>query len=237
MNDNIVTEETFIDFTCPHCGEEVSFPAGCAGLVRDCFSCQEPLVVPQTGGEAAPIPLPVTSERLVLRRFKGPDWRNLLAMVSEQDFLGSPFFGDTEESVTRWLEADTVVKLTTPGSIFTLAIETVEGGQIIGYLSFKFDAEMLEADFYVVVRGTFQKKGYGTEAVKAALGFCFDGLSLHRVEATCESTNAGACRLLQKAGLRREGEFVKDHKGAGGEWANTASYAILREEWTTPAAQ
>jgi len=78
--------------------------------------------------------------------------------------------------------------------------------------------------------------------VAALLDFCFNGIKLHRVTASCDSRNVAACRLLEKAGMRREGEFLKDHF-ADGEWFNTFSYAVLSEEYrqessraTPPAA-
>jgi RimJ/RimL family protein N-acetyltransferase len=68
------------------------------------------------------------------------------------------------------------------------------------------------------------------EALDAVVGFCFAGIKLHRITATCDSRNAAARGLLEKLGLRREGEFVKDHL-VDGEWANTLCFAALREEY------
>jgi ribosomal-protein-alanine N-acetyltransferase len=235
MSDNTITEETFIDFICPHCGKEVSFPESCAGLVRECFDCRTPLIVPVSGGQATPIPLPVKSPRLVLRRFDGPDWRDLLELATQTDFVGAAVFGDTEDSVTRWLEADTAVKLTTPGAYFTLAVDDPAKGKVIGFVTLRFDSEMLQADLSLAVRPDVQRNGFGLETAKAVLDFCFDRLSLHRVQASCESTQTAACALFNKIGLRREGEFIQDHKSANGQWANTTNYAILGEEWTATA--
>jgi RimJ/RimL family protein N-acetyltransferase len=50
------------------------------------------------------------------------------------------------------------------------------------------------------------------------------------VQGYCDSANAAACRLFAKVGMRREGEFVLDHK-VGQQWVNTTAYAILREEF------
>ncbi len=36
--------------------------------------------------------------------------------------------------------------------------------------------------------------------------------------------------------MRREAEFVRDHK-IGDQWVNTAAYAILREEFDTAAGK
>jgi aminoglycoside 6'-N-acetyltransferase len=66
--------------------------------------------------------------------------------------------------------------------------------------------------------------------VDAALGFCFEGIRLHRVTASCDSRNVAACGLFEKVGMRREGEFVKN-RFSNGEWTNSIWFAALGEEY------
>ena len=68
------------------------------------------------------------------------------------------------------------------------------------------------------------------EALVALLTFCFDGLKLHRVSTWCDSRNTAACRLLEKAGLRREGEFRKD-TWMDGQWLDSVWFGLLDEEF------
>jgi aminoglycoside 6'-N-acetyltransferase len=75
-----------------------------------------------------------------------------------------------------------------------------------------------------------QGKGYALEAVEAVLGFCFEKINLHRVFSACDHRDAAGLRLLDRLGLRREGEFVKD-RWVGDDWANTVWFAALREEY------
>lgn len=72
-------------------------------------------------------------------------------------------------------------------------------------------------------------QGVMTEAVRSALGFCFDNLTLHRVEAACLPANIASRRLLDKCGFREEGYATKYLK-IDGEWADHVLYAMLREE-------
>jgi RimJ/RimL family protein N-acetyltransferase len=238
MSDETATEEQFIDFKCPACGKEVSFPIGCAGLARECFNCAVPIVVPAEGEEARRIPLPHSTERLTLRRFRDQDWKGLLHLFADDDFYGvAPVKLDGEEQITRWLESDATVKLTTPGVPFFLAVQANEGEKVMGFLSLRFtDGEMLQAILYVAVHREFQRQGFGAEALTGALRFCFDGISLHRVQAFCDGENTAARQLFEKAGMRREAEFVRDHK-VGEQWANTLAYAILRDEFGKTAGQ
>ncbi len=76
---------------------------------------------------------------------------------------------------------------------------------------------------------SYARQGVMTEAVRAALCFCFDNLSLHRVEAACLPANIASRRLLDKCGFREEGYATKYLK-IDGEWADHVLFAKLREE-------
>jgi RimJ/RimL family protein N-acetyltransferase len=229
----MITEENFIDFKCPHCGEPVSFPQETAGFAQACPNCTESLIVPDDGSEEGwQIPLPVTTARLVLRRLAPPDWRDLLELASDEKFgLYTGSVPSDEDGVLRWLESDAHVKLTTPDQTFYLGVMLQEGSKLIGLLSMNFtDAERRQVTFSIGLHGKFEQQGFDLEAVVAFLTFCFEGLRLHRVSSWCDSRDTDACRLLEQAGLRREGEFVKN-RFLQDEWANTVWYAILDEEY------
>lgn len=50
-------------------------------------------------------------------------------------------------------------------------------------------------------------KGYGTEVVQAVMGFGFGLAGVRRVQAVCHVQNAASARVLEKAGMRREGRL------------------------------
>src|ERR1051325_2801050 len=216
------SEENFIDFKCPYCDAGVSFPEGDVGYVRQCPECNEPLVVPAAGSELGlRLPIPITTPRLVLRRFAQNDWKDLLECSD----------GAEEETVLRWLESDSHVRLTTPEQPFYLGIELQEAGKLIGVLSLRFtDSERLQAALEFTLNKEHEKNDVGPEAVDALLGFCFQGIKLHRVTASCLGNDESKRRILEAVGMRREGEFVKD-RWVDGEWANTILYAALEEEY------
>jgi ribosomal-protein-alanine N-acetyltransferase len=232
MNDSTTTEEEFFDFKCPCCGRKVSFPVSARGSMQECVDCSEPIIVPETGGEGRRIPLPIVTPNLILRKFRGADWKDLVELFSAAEvFEGAPLSLDGEEQVVLWLEQDSAVKPTTPGVPFTLAVEAEESGKVIGFVSLTFsDAERLQVILYVGLNQEFGHRGFGSEAARGALEFCFNGIGLHRAQGFCDSTNIAACHLFEKAGMRREGEFISDHRH-GEQWSNTAAYAILRDEF------
>lgn len=78
----------------------------------------------------------------------------------------------------------------------------------------------------------FWNNGYGTEALNRLLEFCFTDLKLHRIEAGCAVGNKGSIRVLEKAGMMREGHTRKKLP-IRGEWVDNYFYAILEEDFST----
>ncbi len=230
----MISEESFVDFSCPYCGDPVSFPRESAGSLQACPNCTESLIVPADGSSVGlKIPLPLTTARLTLRRFDPADWKDLLEMLSNEDIFqfveGAPL---EEDEVLRWLERDAVLKLTTPDQVFHVGIELNEASKLIGYASLQFtDVQRLQASVQAFLNCNYQSKGYAREAFAALLEFCFTQLHIHRLSASCDTRHARALKLLEAVGLRREGEFL-ENRLLKGQWASTAYYAILQQEYT-----
>ena len=227
------TDEDFLDFKCPYCGELVSYPSDSVGYARECFNCLESIIVPPAGeSKGRRIPLPLTTPRLVLRRFHANDWKPLMELAANEEFLlhADGLTSNEESQVLLWLEGDRQIKLTTPGHSFRLAVTHRDENRLIGLVALRMDLEV-QATIAITLLPEFRRQGLGLEALQAFLEFCFKAIKLHRVLATCESTNAAACHLFEKAGLRREAEFVKDHRTAAGVWMNSYWYALLEEDY------
>ena len=226
------TEENFFDTRCPFCGETVAYPQSAAGYVRECINCLEDFIVPEPGTAAArTIPIPITTERLTLRRFTVDDLDALLTLSADEEFFlhvkGSE--ADRERTVSQWLDHQSKAKLTSP-QMFHLAIATRDGGKLIGNIAIGI-YEGVQASLEIELHRDFRRQGFALEAVDAMLGFCFETLKLHRVTANCDSSDAAACGLFDRAGMRREGEAIKNCRLPDGSWRNTATFAALEEEY------
>ncbi len=75
----------------------------------------------------------------------------------------------------------------------------------------------------------FWKQGFATEALKEVIQFGFYKLKLHRIEAGCASENIGSTKVLEKAGMTREGH-KRQHLPLKSGWADCFEYGILRED-------
>jgi RimJ/RimL family protein N-acetyltransferase len=51
--------------------------------------------------------------------------------------------------------------------------------------------------------------------------------------ATCDPGNVGSCRVLEKLGMKREGQ-LRRHVLWNGEFRDQVCYGILRAEWERP---
>jgi RimJ/RimL family protein N-acetyltransferase len=70
-------------------------------------------------------------------------------------------------------------------------------------------------------------QGYGTEALRLALDFCWNHLNLNRVQLTVFKHNPRAIGAYQAAGFRKEGRMRKA-AFIGGNWVDLVLMAALR---------
>ena len=118
-----------------------------------------------------------------------------------------------------------------PGQWYQFALELKASGEMIGDCAFKRLAEdARQAEIGFTLARSFQGQGYAHEAVARLLDYLFGDLMLHRVRANIDPLNAASQRLLERLGMRLEGQLLESlwYKGY---WADEAWYAILRREW------
>jgi RimJ/RimL family protein N-acetyltransferase len=74
-------------------------------------------------------------------------------------------------------------------------------------------------------------QGYATEPVEAVLHLCFHELGVRRVTAGCFAANTASWRLMERVGMRREVDAVRDALHRSGEWMDSVGDALLVDEW------
>jgi ribosomal-protein-alanine N-acetyltransferase len=68
-------------------------------------------------------------------------------------------------------------------------------------------------------------RGIMPKAVAMALDHCFDALALHRIEINIRPENAASLRVVQKLGLRYEGERAA-YLHIDGDWRDHVTYVV-----------
>ena len=72
--------------------------------------------------------------------------------------------------------------------------------------------------------------GLATEALGLLLGFSFEALDLHRLEADVDPRNERSLRLLDRQGFRREG-YLRERWHHLGEIHDAIFLGLIRKEW------
>ena len=224
-------EELFIELNCPGCGGTIAFPEHRAGLLEECPVCMGALLVPTDGrGEGKAVPLPIEAPRLRLRRFTQADCEATMMVFNDAAMVEAGCVPCDEAAMRSWIEKESNDRLTQPEEGLQLALELKDGGAIVGFVTLHcVDLDRFQATISAGVMGGRRRQGYATEALRALVEFCLRDLGMHRVAASCESTNTAARCAFERAGLRGEGEFKQDRL-KDGIWVNTVYYARLQEE-------
>jgi ribosomal-protein-alanine N-acetyltransferase len=72
----------------------------------------------------------------------------------------------------------------------------------------------------------FARRGHTLDAVRAVTEFCFQNLSLHRVEAACIPTNVASRGVLLKAGFEQEG-LARSYLRIDGAWRDHLLFGLV----------
>ncbi len=172
------------------------------------------------------------TDRLTLKEIELGDLDNIheLHSLPETDkfnTMGIPSdINVTERLLSDWLGMQELE----PRTRYTFKIEYHD--QFIGLIGLK-DLEVSNyrsGEVWYKLHKDFWGNGYATEAVGRILEFCFTDLKLHRIEAGCAVENLGSIRVLEKAGMIREGRKRKKLP-IRGEWIDNYFYAILEEDF------
>ena len=170
--------------------------------------------------------------RLRVRRFGRDDVRAFVAYRADPEVARYQSWSDyTEELGTALIESMQEAEPGVPGEWYQFALEDRTSGVLVGDLALKVDGdEPRVAEVGFTLAPEHQGKGYGTEALKALLGFAFETFGLRRIVAVTDALNAPAAAMLERVGFRREAHFHENvfFKGA---WGSEFLFAILEREW------
>jgi RimJ/RimL family protein N-acetyltransferase len=136
----------------------------------------------------------------------------------------------SREESEKFLRDSLLESPSTPWRSIVRAIIASPQGDLVGLCGVVILRGAEEGEIWYLVEPESWGKGIATEAVKRLLDFGFGELGLHRVWATCLPENPASARVLEKAGMRREGFLVKNLK-IHGVWKSSFLYAMLTEEW------
>jgi RimJ/RimL family protein N-acetyltransferase len=176
------------------------------------------------------------SARVRLRRYRADDVEAMFALYSDPRVMRYWSFPPwTDRSQARGYVERCLAGMDS-GEIFPWAIADRDSDVLIGALTlFSLHAEQLRAEIGYSLSPDYQGRGLAAEALRLAIGHCFDQLGLRRLEADIDPRNAPSCRLLEGLGFVREG-LLRQRWRVNGEICDSALYGLLAEDFIRQAA-
>lgn len=168
--------------------------------------------------------------RVLVREFETGDFEAVHRYGSDPEVSRYMDWGPNSEQETHgFLRAVIAAGSEDPRRQFELAV--VVDGDLVGGVGLRVNSVLHQrGDMGYVLRRDAWGKGYASEAARLILRFGFLSLDLHRIEATCDPRNIGSRRVLERIGMRFEGQ-MREHMRTHGAWRDSLLYAILRGEW------
>jgi RimJ/RimL family protein N-acetyltransferase len=173
----------------------------------------------------------ITTERLILRRFRKADASVLAEYRSDPEVAryqswDAPFpLLRAETAVANFMASDP-----DKAGWFQYAIERVADRRLIGDVGVHLHDNLLQAEIGFTVATPYQRMGLGSEAVRAVLDRLFRVQGLHKVTGECDARNTPSAALMERLGFTREGH-LRQQTFIKGEWTDDLIYGLLAEEW------
>ena len=173
----------------------------------------------------------IETHRLILRRYRIGDAEDMFSnWASDPEvtkFLTWPAHQSVD--VTRWLVNDWISHYD-DGGFFQWAIELKETGSVIGSIGVVRLEEVIgEAEIGYCMGRAFWGQGIMPEALRAVIDYLFDTAGIDRICAGHDVRNPNSGRVMEKAGLKKEGVRRGGGKNNQGI-CDTACYALLRSD-------
>ena len=178
-------------------------------------------------------PLKIETKQLILRDFVPKDWKAANEYSSDPIVVRYMPWGPNLPSQTKtFLRLARKASTEKPRTKYELAVVLKSGNRLIGGCGIRIkNADLREGDLGYALNRLHWGNGYATETTKALIQFGFSKLKLHRIWATCDTRNKASARVLEKAGMKREG-LLRQNVFQKGAWRDSFLYAILEKKRT-----
>jgi ribosomal-protein-alanine N-acetyltransferase len=171
------------------------------------------------------------TERLILRQLKTADTQELLDLYSDEgvtQFLGIDKMKTLEEAARLMQMLEQQYE---QGTGLRWGAFEKEEGLLIGTCGYHdWDHQRSRAELGYDLARRHWGQGYMREALQVVLGYGFEPLKLHRIEAFVDPEDRRSQNLLSSLGFQLEG-ILHDHDFIKGKFQDDMVYALLQPAW------
>ncbi len=171
------------------------------------------------------------ASRLRLRPFAAGDWPDVAAYSIRPEFrLYLPLPPQTEESARAFVEDRVRGGQPNDAGDWHFGLQLVEASRLIGSIRIGVREQAhRQGDVGYALHPDLWGHGYATEALRRVLAFGFKNLGLERIWAIADSRNEASWRVMERAGMEREG-VMRHHRLHREEWRDSVLYAAIRDQ-------
>lgn len=172
----------------------------------------------------------IESRRLILRPFRPEDAEVQQVLINDKEIAAntrSIEFPYPEGAALNWIEQHPKMWLDGKSAIFAICLK--QDGQLVGAIGLEISRQNEHAELGYWLGRKFWNRGIATEAAAAVIRFGFETLALQKIHAHHLTRNPASGRVLEKAGMVREGLFRRHIKKLG-VFEDVEFYGILRSD-------
>lgn len=149
----------------------------------------------------------IATERLIVRKFTEGDFQDLFEYLSLESIYEYEPGGPINLEEAKCLSKERAV--TENFYVVELATEH----KMIGHLYFQQQEpkDFMTWEIGYIFNPSYHGKGYASEASKALVAYAFENFKAHRIVGHCNPNNIASCKVLENAGMIKEGTFRKKH--------------------------
>lgn len=170
----------------------------------------------------------IQGEKVLLRAIELDDLEILRAMINDADvesMMWGYSFPVSENEQRNWINS-----LSNNDTVFRGIIEA-EGRGIGEIILTDIDLRNGNSEIHIKLAGKeVRGKGYGTDAVKALVTYCFNELRLNCVYCRIKDDNIASQKLFSKCGFIKEG-VLRERVYKNGGYHDFYEYSILKGEF------
>ena len=175
-------------------------------------------------------PPTIETERLILRPFQMSDAARVKELAGSYEIyrptlnIPHPYEDGVAE---RWISTHPAQFYSGEG--VNLAVTLKADNILIGAIGLGASPKHNRAELGYWIGVPYWGNGYCTEAAMAVIRYGFEVLNLHKITCSHMERNTASGRVMQKAGMRREG-VLTDHVVKDGEYRTMVLHGILNGE-------
>ncbi|MHC4379960.1 MAG: GNAT family N-acetyltransferase [Planctomycetota bacterium] len=119
-------------------------------------------------------------------------------------------------------------------TLFQWGISDRSTGRLLGTCTlFQLDAQNRRGELGIILGKSAWGRGLGRQALETLVGFAFNSLGLHRLEADVDPKNRRSLALFEGQGFLKEG-LLRERWFVHGQIQDTILLGLLAREWPGP---